>query len=100
MLDEEEFSSVNQLFREGMEGTKEFRQRWNIPLEGIPVNELFRPVRMRYEELTGMKDCHQNAILHHRISLYGPPCERCEKPLRTPKARFCGNCMHPVPGTR
>jgi hypothetical protein len=33
MLDEEEFKSVYLLYGEGMTATKEFRQKWNIPLE-------------------------------------------------------------------
>ena len=96
MLDEEEFKSVYLLYGEGMTATKEFRQKWNIPLENASGDQRMRPVRLRYEELTGMKDCHHNAVMHHRISLYGPPCERCGKPLRTPKAKLCGSCMFPV----
>jgi hypothetical protein len=95
MLDEDEFFSVQALYSGGIKATKEFRQKWGIALEGVPIDDLFRPVRTRYEELTGMKDCHQNAIMHHRISLYGPPCGQCGKPLRTPKAKLCGACMHP-----
>jgi hypothetical protein len=96
MLDEDEFAEIVALWREGFTATQEFRQRWGIPLEGVNIDERFGPVRKRYEELTGMKDCHQNAILHHRISLYGPPCTRCGKPLRTPQAKLCGSCMVPV----
>ena len=45
-----------------------------------------------YEELTGLRETNLNAIWHHRVSLYGPPCKSCGKPLRTPKASFCAAC--------
>jgi hypothetical protein len=96
MLDEEEFSGVSRLYTEATRATKEFRERWGVSLQNTPTEELFRPVREEYERLTGMKDCHENAIMHHRISLYGPPCRHCQKPLRTPKAKLCGSCMAPV----
>jgi hypothetical protein len=96
MLDEVEYGEVSALYQEAIKATKEYRQRRNIPLKGVPIDELFRPVRTRYEELTGLKDCHENAIMHHRIFLYGSPCKQCGKPLRTPQAKLCGACMHPV----
>jgi hypothetical protein len=96
MLDEGEYAEVARLYSEGMKATKEFRQRWNIPFENASVDQRFHPVRSHYESLTGMKECHQNAILHHRLSLYGPSCKKCHKPLRTPKAKLCGSCMTPV----
>ena len=96
MLDEDEFASVSSLYNESMQATKQFRQAHNIPLKSATIEERFRPVRHIYEQLTGMKDCQENAILHHRLSLYGPPCRACGKPLRTPKAKLCGACMTPV----
>jgi hypothetical protein len=96
MLDDDEYAEVSKLYGEAMQATKEFRQRWNIPLEKASIEQRFEPVRSHYERLTGMKDCHENAILHHKLSLYGPPCKNCLRPLRTPKAKLCGSCMTPV----
>lgn len=96
MLDEVEFAEVSRLYRESMMGAKEYRKTKGTSLADTPVNAIFEPVRDKYEQITGMKESNENAIMHHRISLYGPPCKRCQKPLRTPRARLCGSCMFPV----
>lgn len=46
----------------------------------------------RYHAITGFRETEPNAIFHHRIRLYGPPCEACGKPLRTPNATWCAVC--------
>jgi len=96
MLDEDEFAGIARLYSAATLATKEFRRTWGIPLENASTHERFAPVRTQYERMAGMKESNENAIMHHRISLYGPPCKSCHKPLRSPKARFCGACMHSV----
>jgi hypothetical protein len=96
MLDEEEFAAVSNLYSQRIRATKEFREKHNIPLNGVPIEELFRPVRDAYRKMTGMDESNHNAIMHHRISIYGPACEQCGKPLRTSRARFCAACGHVV----
>jgi len=92
MLDEDEFKSVHKLYGECIESVKEFRKRTGRPLRNVPMHRLFLPVLMEYERLTGFKETNHNAIMHHRIRLYGPPCSSCGKPLRTPKSRKCLEC--------
>ena len=99
MLDEGEFAQIAVLYSEAFKATKEFRQRWNIPMEHASLEQRFAPVRLRYEQLTGMRECPENAIMHHRLALYGPPCWACGKPLRTPAAKLCGSCMAPRSAT-
>lgn len=57
-----------------------------------PLQARFAAALGLYRQLTGFVETNVNAILHHRISLYGPPCPECEKPLRTAKARVCAAC--------
>lgn len=80
MLDEEEFAQIAPLF------SKVSKARSGN------LSERFRPVLDKYFELTGFMETNQNAIWHHRISLYGPPCEKCGKPYRTSVASFCAAC--------
>jgi hypothetical protein len=96
MLDEDEYAEVGRLYSGAMSARKEFRERWNIPLGIAPREDLFRPLLDTYERMTGMRETNPNAIMHHRLALYGQPCKRCQRPLRTPKAKLCGSCMFPV----
>ena len=41
---------------------------------------------------SGTVETNSAAPWHHRVSLYGPPCAKCSKPLRSPMATFCAEC--------
>jgi hypothetical protein len=92
MLDEEEYKVVDELYSQAVGNTREYRVRNGLPLSNVPIEELFVPVRNAYKKMTGMDESNHNAIMHHRISIYGEPCKNCGKPLRTPKASFCAAC--------
>jgi hypothetical protein len=81
MLDEEEFKRVT-----SKHGPKEGDTRASI------IERFHGPVLREYERLTGLHETNPNAVYHHRLSLYGPPCSNCDRPLRTPRARFCAAC--------
>jgi hypothetical protein len=84
MLDDDEFRRVSSLIYTGVEGDRR--------------EQMFGPVLREYERITGFCETNPNAIYHHVLSKYGPPCLKCGKPLRTPKAKICGACMSPVVG--
>ncbi len=92
MLEEEEFAVIAELYNQGFKATKELRQKYNLSLENSSIDERFRPLREAYQQITGFEEANHLAILHHRISIYGEPCENCGIPLRTPKANFCAAC--------
>lgn len=93
MLDEKEWLAVDELRRQAFAMTEEFRQKYN--LLNSSIDERFRPMREKYQEITGFEETNHIAILHHRISIYGEPCLNCGKPLRTAQAAFCAACGNP-----
>jgi hypothetical protein len=50
----------------------------------------------RYNAMTGFAEINFAAVMHHRTIDFGPLCESCAKPLRTPEAKFCAECGHGV----
>lgn len=95
MLDEMEFQRVEQLLREGMRASKEFRERHGLPLENLDILSRFKPALDEYNRITGFGETNPNALWHHRIAMYGPPCQRCGKVLRGPSASKCLQCGWP-----
>lgn len=96
MLDEREYAEIAALFHEGFGSVKDHRARTGAPLKSVPLTERFAAMLARYEAITGFKETNPNAVMHHRLSLYGPTCRRCGKPLRSPLAKLCGACMFPA----
>ncbi|WP_264549822.1 hypothetical protein [Flavobacterium sp. N2820] len=82
MLNEEEYIIASKLYGESFQKMK----------TGLSRKESFKPMLDYYNEITGFGETEPNAIMHHRISQYGPPCENCGKPYRTPQASFCASC--------
>lgn len=91
MLDEDEYKIINDLYRECMKRAEEIRRD-----KGSSLKEAFEPVSDAYEKITGLKDFHHNTNMHHRISIYGPPCSKCGKPLRTSRVKMCAACGNKV----
>lgn len=82
MLDEDEYAEAYRLYGEGMKRT----------YAGSLRDDRFRPLLDFYKKVTDYDETEPNAIMHHRISQYGSPCEKCGKPYRTPRASFCAAC--------
>jgi hypothetical protein len=98
MLDEDEYAIISELYSQGIRARKEFRQKHNLRLEDLPIHDSFLPMLDAYEKMTGFRETNEHAIMHYRISEYGPPCPCCEKVLRTVKASKCFECgyiVHP-----
>ena len=85
MLDDDEFEKAQLLYSEGLK---------NIKGNLNKRQKQFKNLLEFYFELTGYHESEPNAIMHHQISQYGPPCEDCGKPYRTPNAKFCAACGH------
>jgi len=95
MLDENEFSVVQEAFRaafshaEGVGGGER-------NAVSVGIDDQFAPVLAAYCRLTGFAETSANAVMHHRLSLYGEACAVCSKPLRSPAAKVCVACGAPV----
>ena len=92
MLDDREYAEVFELYSRCMREIKERRDEEEVALAKTSVHERFKAVRDAYERISGWKDMHHNAIMHHQLSALGPACPRCGKPLRTPRAKLCAEC--------
>jgi hypothetical protein len=81
MVDDEEWKRISSLFQKGPEGN--------------PKEQMYALALCEYERITGFHETNPNVLWDHVLFRWGPPCEKCGKPLRTPRAKLCGSCMHP-----
>ena len=94
MLDESEYREVFRLYGEGISASKAFRQKWGLPAEGMEKEIRFKPLLDRYEQMTGLRESNPNAVMHHRLSLYGLPACAAESQCAA-RARSCVGVVCP-----
>jgi hypothetical protein len=97
MLTENEWSAVGPHLLNAIEQIKRYREQHSCSLAEASAKGFGGKALVVYEALTGFRETNPNALYHHRLSLYGPECPQCKKPLRTPQARFCALCDYQRP---
>jgi len=90
MLDEDEWASIAAIMQSCLGNLH--RADTGKSLAETPLAEIYRPALDEYARITDFRETNPNALFHHRVSLYGPPCSTCGKPLRTPSATQCVEC--------
>ena len=92
MLTEEEWAVVGPHLASGVEQIKRYREEHQCSLAEAQAKGFGQEALALYAQITGFKETNANALFHHRLSMYGPPCHVCGKPLRTPQAKYCVMC--------
>jgi len=92
MLTEPEWERVQPTLQSAIEQVKKIREETHCSIPEAHERATREGALKLYEELTGFHETNVNALWHHRLSIYGPPCAACGKPLRTPQARSCAAC--------
>jgi len=92
MLTEREWAEVEPLLTDAIKRVQANRQEKGCSLADAMQVAFGQDALAAYERLTGFKESNARALYHHRLSIYGPPCHECGKPLRTPQARICAAC--------
>lgn len=76
------------------EESKEAAKIYSEAFKGGGLSAMKESLLEYYNRITGFGETNANAVMHHIVGIYGPPCERCGKPYRTPKAKLCAACGH------
>jgi hypothetical protein len=92
MLEEHEWQQVEPLLTSFVKDVKRHREYHSSSVHEATKASSPDPALQKYFELTGFREANIDALWHHRASLYGHPCLRCTKPLRTHAAKLCAEC--------
>lgn len=92
MLTEEEWEQVGPHLADKVSQIKRYRHAHGCSLAEATAKGFGLEALLAYEKITGFNETNANALFHHRLSMYGPPCHSCGELLRTPEARYCANC--------
>ena len=92
MLDEQEWIELAPHLSTSLKEVKQYREKHNATIEEAMASGYGQSALETYYKLTGFRETNVGALWHHRLSLFGPPCHSCSKPLRTPSAKLCAEC--------
>lgn len=102
MLDEHERAQLSLLLMPSQERLERDRLEHGVKFTRSPLSkDWYKSALALHREMTGFDETVVGALWHHRLSLCGPLCHHCGKPLRTPQAMLaaCGRDREPAPFT-
>jgi hypothetical protein len=92
MLTEREWEVMEPVLHQAILDVQAYRSDHGVTLKEAVRHGHGESALRLYRDITGRSETNSDAIWHHRVSIYGPPCKGCSKPLRTPQASFCAAC--------
>lgn len=92
MLEEHEWEKVGPLLSGAIQKIKDYREEHGVSLAQARDASFGKEALAMYKAITGFEETNPDALWHHRLTLLGPPCSACGKPLRTSVARRCVEC--------
>jgi hypothetical protein len=96
MLEEHEWEQIQPYLKDGLRKVGNLVRNHSMSVQEAKDEVYGRGALERYFQFTGYRETNINALWHHRVSQYGPPCKVCGKPLRKPKAKMCTACGTPA----
>ena len=95
MLEDAEWAQLHPILVNMTRGLKRSGQRENTRIFEDLKRSYEEAALAKYLELTGFKETNVQALWHHSLGQFGPPCRICGRLLRTSSARFCAECGAP-----
>ena len=92
LLEEHEWELIHPLLQDAIGEIKRYREAHGVSITAAKEKGYGHAALALYRSITGFSETNPDAIWHHRLLLFGPPCVACGKPLRTPHARMCAAC--------
>jgi len=96
MLDDADYAPIGAAVDNYVNARKEVRRngetRLGVAAEREDVAAIGQYALGLYEDKTGLVLAHPFDLRAVRAALYGPDCQFCSKPLRTPQAKLCAAC--------
>jgi hypothetical protein len=98
MLEEHEWEKISPRLQDGGQEIKEYRRAHGASLHEAEKQIYGQGALEHHFKITGFRETSVDALWHHRLTRFGPPCQVCGKPLRTPRAKLCAECGAPMNG--
>jgi len=99
LLNEEEFRPIEHAVSQIRSDLKSYRNENAVSglKTAMKESEEGQLVLRLCEELAGVRPYHPFGAGDLLISKYGRICNKCDKPFRSPRAKFCAECGFTLP---
>jgi hypothetical protein len=92
MFNESEWPAISRELTLMTKSSQTLRETAGATLDEALKTRHDGPLLAKHLELTGLHATSGDALWHHRLIDFGPPCANCGRLLRTTRAKICAEC--------